>query len=606
MHKKVSHSLWGHFRSLSNTTGLAWVDTSHAQVPNLPDLLVRCARNKSIREGKIHHAIVIVEGLQADTLLSNILINFYSKCGLVHTARQVFDAMTHRSIVSWNTIIGALIEHGQEPKKALNLFMEMLREGTPPSGFTLSSILCACAAKSDVEVSKQLHALACKTALCANVFVETALLDVYAKSCLIGDALQVFSNMEERTDVTWSSMVAGFVQNELYEEALTIVHKAQKMGLKYNQFTLSAALSACASLAAPIEGCQVHSVLLRTGFHSNFHVTASLIHMYAKCGSIEEAYSVFSCTEEKNIVFWNAIISGFSKHARCTEAMILFEKMQQVGLCPNEVTYIAVISACSHMGWVEEGKNYFDLMQEYNVEPNVHHYACMVDVLVRAGLIREARDLMENMPFKPTVSMWGSLLSSSRVYGDLESAEVAIGHLCEMEPDNAGNLVLLSNIYAVSKRWDDVARVRKILKESGAKKEKGKSWIEVRDRVHTFLAGDGSHPLIDEISAKLEDLEKAMRKLAYKAETDFDTHDVDDSQKEELLRYHSEKLALAFGLISLPSAAPVRIKKNLRICGDCHSTMKFASKITGRVIIVRDTNRFHHFRDGQCSCCEFW
>ncbi|KAG9441057.1 hypothetical protein H6P81_016911 [Aristolochia fimbriata] len=606
MRKKVSHASWVHIRGLCNSTNWARVGVNHAQVPHLPDLLVRCARNKSIREGKVHHGMVIVGGLQADTLLSNILINFYSKCGLVHSAWQVFDAMPERSMVSWNTIIGAVIEHGKEQEKALILFMDMLREGTPPSGFTLSSILCACAAKSDVEVSKQLHAFACKTALCSNVFVGTALLDVYAKCYMIEDALHVFCNMEEKTDVTWSSMVAGFVQNELYEEALALAQKAQKMGLKYNQFTLSAALSACASLATPIEGCQVHSVLLRTGFNSNFHVIASLIHMYGKCGSIEEAYSVFSCTEEKNIVLWNAIISGFSKHARCTEAMILFEKMQQLGLYPNEVTCVAVISACSHMGWVAEGKKYFALMKEYNVEPNVHHYACMVDVLGRAGLIHEARDLMENMPFKPTVSMWGSLLGSSRVYGELEVAEMATGHLRQMEPNNAGNLVLLSNTYAVSKRWDDVMRVRKILKDSGTKKEKGKSWIEVRDRVHTFVAGEGSHPLIDEICAKLEDLENAMRKLAYKAEVDFDTHNVDYSQKEELLRYHSEKLALAFGLISLPSTAPIRIKKNLRICGDCHSTMKLASKITGRVIIVRDTNRFHHFKDGTCSCRDFW
>ncbi|XP_058087254.1 pentatricopeptide repeat-containing protein At5g04780, mitochondrial-like [Magnolia sinica] len=603
---RVFSSIHGIKSETPKSENLTWVVTDSWEVSDLQHLLQICVRKRSVAEGKSCHACAIQAGLQTDTLVSNILINMYSKCGLIDSARQVFDRMLQRSIISWNTMIGAHTQNG-DVQGALTLFKQMQNEGTPSSEFTLSSILCACAAKLAIGESKQLHAFALKTAFGSNVFVGTAVLDVYAKCNLIKDACKVFDGMQEKTAVTWSSMVAGFVQNDLYEEALALFHHAQKMGLEQTQFTLSAALSACANLAAQIEGTQVHAVLVRKGFGSNLFVATSLVDMYAKCGSIKEAYFVFSGAEEKNVVLWNAMVAGFSKHACSTEAMILFEKMQQAGMCPNEVTYISLLSACSHVGLVKDGRHYFDQMiRDNNIEPNVHHYSCMVDLLGRSGLICEARELIERMPFEATASMWGSLLGSCRIYGNLESAEVAADRLFKIEPDNAGNHVLLSNAYAVNKKWGGVVKARKALKDSGVKKAMGMSWIEVKSQVHTFVVGERSHPRMAEIYAKLDDLEKEMKKMEYKAEIEYDLHDVGDNQKEELLRHHSEKLALAFGLISQPLDAPITIKKNLRICGDCHSVMKFASKITGRVIIVRDTNRFHHFRDGSCSCRDFW
>ncbi|KAF8395426.1 hypothetical protein HHK36_019372 [Tetracentron sinense] len=617
MNKKVPSSSGFHSKSLSGVSSiqsetpssesLVWVGVCWTEVLYLQDLLQRCARKRAAKEGKVCHGRTIQAGLQTDTLTSNILINMYSKCGLVDFARWVFDRMPERSLVSWNTMISSHTRHGEE-EEALDLFMQMQREGiTPPSEFALSSILCACAAKSAVFECQQLHAFALKNEMVSNVFVGTAVLDVYAKCYLIKDACRIFDRMPDRSAVTWSSMVAGYVQNDLYEEALMLFHRAQIIGLEQTQFTLSAALCACASLAALIEGNQVHAVSIKTGFGSNLFVAASLIDMYAKCGSIEEAYFVFSSVKEKNVVLLNAMISGFSKHARSLEAMILFEKMQQMGISPNEVTYVSVLSACSHMGLVRKGQRYFDLMiREHNVYPNILHYSCLVDILGRAGMTHEAHDLIERLPFDATASMWGSLLASCRIHGNLEVAEVAAKHLFEIEPDNAGNHILLSNIYAEKKRWVEVARARKLLKDNGVKKEMGMSWIEVKGKVHKFVVGEGNHPQIAEIFAKLEDLAAEMMKLGYKAEIEHDLHDVEEDRKEELLRHHSEKLALTFGLIESPPCAPIRIKKNLRICGDCHSFMKFASRITGRKIIVRDTNRFHHFSDGSCSCGDFW
>ncbi|KAF5948104.1 hypothetical protein HYC85_014061 [Camellia sinensis] len=568
------------------------------QVSNLQELLQSCARKREPMEGKACHGKIIRVGLQVDTFTSNMLINMYSKCGFVDCARNVFDEMPIRSLVSWNTMIGSYTQNKDE-EAALDLFVYMQREGTQFSEFTVSSVLCACAAKCAVFECKQLHAFALKTAMDSNEFVGTALLDVYAKSSLIEDASRVFECMPERSAVTWSSMIAGYVQNELYEKALVLFHRAQMIGLENNQFTMSSVLSACAGLAALIEGNQMHAVIHKSGFDSNIFVASTLIDLYAKCGSIEEAYIVFSCVEEKNIVLWNAMISGFSRHARSMEAMISFEKMQQTGIWPNEVTYISVLSACGHMGLVEKGREYFDIMiKEHNLSPNVVHYSCMVDVLGRAGLIQEAKDLMDKMPFDATAPMWGSLLGSCRIHGNIELAEVAATKLFQIEPNNAGNHVLLSNTYAATKRWEEVAKARKLLKDSEAKKTRGKSWIEVKDKVHTFMVGERSHPQIAQIYLKLEDLLEEMKLLDYRVNTEHDLHDVDEIRKQDLLRHHSEKLAFTFGLMSLPLCAPIRIMKNLRICGDCHSFMKLASTITGREIIVRDTNRFHHFKNG--------
>ncbi|KAG1369730.1 putative Pentatricopeptide repeat-containing protein [Cocos nucifera] len=489
--------------------------------------------------------------------------------------------MPVRSIVSWNTMIAGHTHYGED-REALKLFLQMHREGTTLSEFTLSSVLCTCASRCAIIESKPLHALALKTAMDSNVFVGTAVLDVYAKCNMIDDACLVFDKMPEKSSVTWSSMVAGYVQNDLHEEALRLFHKAQLIGVELTQYTLSAILSACASLAATIEGTQLHAISIRSGLNTDVFVATALIDVYSRCGCVEEAYLVFAYMEDKNIVLWNAMIAGFSRHVRFHEAMILFEKMQQLGMHPNEVTYISVLSACGHVGLVEKGHHYFDLLMRDNwVQPNVLHYSCMVDVLGRAGHIDEAWELIQKMPFKATASMWGSLLSSCRIHGNLKLAKTAAKHLFELEPNNAGNHVLLSNIYAANKKWGDVSMARKLLKDTGAKKEIGKSWIEMKGKVHIFVVGESNHARTAEIYAKLEDIGNELKKLSYKAETQYDLHDVGEEQKEELLKHHSEKLALAFGLISLPPGMPIRINKNLRICGDCHSFIKLASRITG-------------------------
>ncbi|KAL0708990.1 hypothetical protein Bca4012_015968 [Brassica carinata] len=580
------------------------------QASDFIEILQLCGRNREFLEAKACHGKMIRRlDLDGDvTTLSNVLINSYSKCGFVELARKVFDGMRERSLVSWNTMIGLYTRNRME-LEALNTFLYMRKEGVEFSEFTISSVLSACGANCDDALAcKQLHCLSLKACLDTHVYVGTALLDLYAKCGMIEESVQVFEFMQDKSSVTWSSMVAGYVQNRSYEEALLLYRRGQRMSLEQNQFTLSSVICACSNLAALIEGKQMHAVIHKTGYASNVFVASSAVDMYAKCGSLRESYIIFSEVGEKNMEIWNTIISGFAKHARPKEAMILFEKMQQGGMQPNEVTFSSLLSVCGHTGLVEEGRRIFRFMRsKYGVSPNVVHYSCMVDVLGRAGLLSEAFELIKSIPFDPTASIWGSLLASCRVYKNLELAEVAAKELFSLEPENAGNHVLLSNIYAANKQWEEIANSRKLLRDSSeVKKVRGKSWIEIKDKVHVFSVGESGHPRIREICSKLESLVIELGKFGYKPRVEHELHDVEERKKEELLMQHSEKLALVFGLMCLPEGSSVRIMKNLRICVDCHEFMKAASMATRRLIIVRDVNRFHHFSDGHCSCGEFW
>lgn len=268
---------------------------------------------------------------------------------------------------------------------------------------------------------------------------------------------------------------------------------------------------------------------------------------------------------------------------------------------------VGVLSACSHTGLLDKGTEYFYSMNcDYGITANSKHYTCMIDLLGRAGCLDEAQNLMRNMPFEPDAATWGALLGASRIHGNTELGEKAAKIIFEMEPDNSGMYVLLSNLYAASGRWGDVSRMRLKMRDNGVKKVPGYSWLEVENMVHTFSVGDSFHPEKGRIYAFLEELDLKMKLDGYVSSTKLVLHDVEEEEKEHMLKYHSEKLAVAFGILSIPAGRPIRVMKNLRVCEDCHNAIKHISKIEGRLIILRDSHRFHHFSGGSCSCGDYW
>lgn len=381
----------------------------------------------------------------------------------------------------------------------------------------------------------------------------------------------------------------------------------QDLELNPDPFICSSLLNASASLSAYEQGKQIHVHTLKFGLLSDVFTANSLVNMYARCGSIDDASRAFSEVSEKGIVSFSAMIGGLAQHGHGEKALSLFDEMLKDGIAPNNVTLVSVLCACNHAGLVTQAKRFFNSMERvFGIKPTQEHYACMIDILGRAGKLDEAMDLVNKMPFEANAAIWGAVLGAAKTHKNVDLGQRAAQKLMLIEPEKSGTHVLLANIYASAGLWENVADIRRWMKDSKVKKEPGMSWVEVKDKVYTFIVGDRSHFMSKEIYEKLDELMDLVGKEGYVPVLEIDLHNVKRSEKEVLLSYHSEKLAVAFGLISTPPRAPIRVKKNLRVCVDCHTFFKFACKVVGREIIVRDINRFHHFKDGSCSCGDYW
>lgn len=465
----------------------------------------------------------------------------------------------------------------------------------------------ACAMVNGQQLGQSVHCLAMKTGFDVNVYVGSSVVDMYAKCGRLGDGRKMFDEMPERNVVSWSGMIYGYAQMGEDKEALTLFKGALWEGLAVNDFTFSSVIRVCGNSTCYELGKQMHALCLKLNYDKTSFVGSALISMYSKSGMIDGAYQVFDEVADKNLGMWNAMLIACAQHAHTRNVFQLFVKMEKDGMKPNFITFLCIIYACSHAGLVKEGEYYFNTMKEsYGIEPGSQHYASMVDLLGRAGKLQEAMKLIEEMPMQPTESVWGALLTGCRIHGNTELASSVADRVFELGQVSPGLHVMLSNAYAAAGRFQEAAKARKMLKDRGQKKETGLSWVEEGNRIHTFAAGDRRHEMSDEIYRKLEELREEMERAGYKADTKYVLREVGDEEKGQSIRYHSERLAIAFALVTFPENRPIRVMKNLRVCGDCHVAIKFISKCSGRVITVRDNNRFHRFENGDCSCGDYW
>ncbi|CBI29005.3 unnamed protein product, partial [Vitis vinifera] len=422
------------------------------------------------------------------------------------------------------------------------------------------------------------------------------------------DAFGLFSEMPCRDVVSWNSMLACYAQCGKPNEALALFDQMRAVGVKPTEATVVSLLSACAHLGALDKGLHLHTYINDNRIEVNSIVGTALVDMYAKCGKISLATQVFNAMESKDVLAWNTIIAGMAIHGHVKEAQRLFKEMKEAGVEPNDITFVAMLSACSHAGMVDEGQKLLDCMSSsYGIEPKVEHYGCVIDLLARAGLLEEAMELIGTMPMEPNPCALGALLGGCRIHGNFELGEMVGKRLINLQPCHSGRYILLSNIYAAAKKWDDARKVRNLMKVNGISKVPGVSVIELKGMVHRFVAGDWSHPESNKIYEKLNEIHTRLKSaIGHSADTGDVLLDMEEEDKEHALPVHSEKLAIAYGLLHLDSKEAIRIVKNLRVCRDCHHVTKLISKVYGREIIVRDRNRFHHFEDGECSCLDFW
>ena len=569
-------------------------------------LLAGCKSSENLELGKCVHRHFTESGLELDVSVGNSLISMYIRCGSMDDALQVFQSLPHRDVMTWTAMIAGYAQH-EEGSRAFELFWQMQREGVLPIKATFSSVLKACTNPAAFDEGRNVLKYILKKGYDLDVGVGNTLISMYVRGGSISDAREIFDNMSTRDVVSWNRIIAGYADHGLGDAALELAYQMQEKRVKPNKHTFISFLNACASRAALEEGKRVHDEIVKRYGTVDAHLGSALISMYSKCGNVADAQQVFYTIPKRNVVVWNAMISGYAQHGYAKRALNLFNRMQMKGVKPGGSTLTSVLSACAHAGLVDEGyQHYLSMQSQYGITPTKEHFGCIVGLLGRAGSLKEAEDFIYQMPFEPDVSVWETLLGACRLHGNVKLAEHAAERALRLKPQNAAVYVLLSNVYAAVGRWDEVAKVRNVMDEKGLKKEAGRSWIEINNTIHDFVADDRSHPETEEIYSNLTRLASQMKKAGYVADRQFVLHDMDPQQKELSLCYHSERLAISYGLLSTPPGTPIRIFKNLRICGDCHSATKFISKLVGREIVARDSSRFHKFKNGTCSCGEYW
>ncbi|KAL6294665.1 hypothetical protein ACE6H2_002807 [Prunus campanulata] len=595
----------------------------------------------TLKELKQIHSQLLVNGLLNDPHLSGqfvatIAIRNPSNLGY---SNEVLDQCENPTLFTFNSMIRAYSK-SSTPSKSFHFYSRILqsRDNFLPDNYTFNFLVRTCAQLLARETGPSVHAALTKRGFENDPHVQSGLIFMYAElGCLhschrvfgeivepdlvcqtamvsacarcgdVGFARELFDEMPQRDPIAWNAMIAGYAQCGKSREALNLFHLMQMEGVRVNEVSMVSVLSACSHLGALDQGRWAHAYIERNKLRMTVTLGTALIDMYAKCGNMNKAMEAFWGMKEKNVYTWSSALGGLAMNGFGEKCLELFSLMNKEGVHPNEVTFVSVLRGCTVVGLVEEGRQHFDSMKKlYGLEPQLEHYGCIVDLYGRAGRLDEALNFINSMPMKPHAGAWGALLNASRMYKNMEIGELASRKIVELEAKNHGAYVLLSNIYADSKLWDGVSNVRQTMKAKGVRKLPGCSVLEVDGEVHEFLVGDKSHPRYNEIEAMLGEISRRLKLAGYVANTNPVLFDIEEEEKEDALCKHSEKVAIAFGLISLKEGVPIRIVKNLRVCWDCHDVTKMISKLFNREIIVRDRNRFHHFQDGECSCKGYW
>ncbi|KAF3636332.1 hypothetical protein FXO38_24254 [Capsicum annuum] len=471
-----------------------------------PLVIKACVELRELRYGRLVHAHVIKNGFALDLYVVNSLMRFYGVCGCVGSVRKAFDRSPLRDLVSWTILIQGYVDNGYW-KEGVDLFFEMVDDGLRADERMMAVVISACAKLGDLRLGKKLHEYVWSYKLNFDVFLGNALVDMYLKCGERDVALSVFREMPMRNVISWNTLISGLAQRREFKQAMDAFNEMQDQGVKPDENTLVGVLNCCSNLGALGVGKWVHKYVDRnriqvTGFAGN-----ALVDMYAKCGTMDDALKVFGSMSTKDIYSYTSVIVGLAAHGKARMALDFFYEMLDIGIQPNEVTFVGVLTACSHGGLVEEGQKLFaDMWRVHKLKPRIEHYGCMVDLLGRAGLIDEAMEFVQHMPIEPDASIWGSILAACRIQGKVELAEHVTEILVNIESEKDGTYVLMSNTYASVSKWRDALEVRKAMKRQKIKKVPGCSSIELDGIVSEFRRCDKAHPRSKDIYAAVEQL----------------------------------------------------------------------------------------------------
>ncbi|GFP96946.1 pentatricopeptide repeat-containing protein at5g46460 mitochondrial [Phtheirospermum japonicum] len=542
-----------------------------------------------LKHGMIEEAKQLFRAMPAkDTAAWNAMVHGLFANGRINEAIRLFDAMPSKNVISWTTMISGLDHHGRSDD-ALLIFQKMVRAGLKPTSSTYSCTITGCANVGDFSLGSQVHGHVLKHGYVFDVYIAASIITFYANCKRIEECVKAFDENklhEEKNVVMWTALLTGYGANARHEHALSVFRDMIRLNIIPNQSSFTSALNSSREIETIDWGKCIHGLAIKLGLENDPFVGNSLIVLYTKCGNIKDGVLAFDRIERKNLVTWNAIIVGCAQHGCGGWALAFFTRMAKAGVYPDEITFTGLLTSCSHSGMLEKGEHFFKCISRFgNLETKLEHYACMVDILCRNGKLEKAEGLVEKMPMEANLSIWLALLSGCRSNSNVDVAERAAKNIFLIDPHCGAAYVLLSNIYAFSGKWGDVARIRREMKRVGTLRQPGRSWVVLRGTKHSFVSGDKSHPSSGEIYEKLGWLGEKMKENGYVSDRRFALHDVGDEQREVLLSYHSERLAICFALISGVEGGVITVMKNLRTCSDCHSAIKVMSTVVGREIV---------------------
>ncbi|KAK9067068.1 hypothetical protein SSX86_014392 [Deinandra increscens subsp. villosa] len=602
----------------------------------LSTVLTACSENAVILGGREVHAYALKFGLENNLSVGNALIGFYSKwgsikdvvslfdtmpvkdvitwtqmisvymeSGLVEVAEKVFDEMPERNCFSYNSLLQGFCQNGV-PVRALCMFCRMMEEGVELDDFSLTIILNACGLLADKNVSEQIHGFVLKCGFGFTDRIESALIDMFSKCGRMNDAEEMFESLIQPSSIIWTSMICGYARNELPYKALSLFFEGQaEQHILIDEVVSTTVFGVCATLGFDRIGEQIHSNAFKLDLFHDIKVGNALIGMYSKCGNMTASIKVFNNMKRHDIVSWNSLMGGYIFHKQGDNALDLWEDMKRKNINPDSITTLLIISAYTHTAsdMVNECYTFFHSMKTvYNIEPDSNHYASLVSVFGKWGLLEEAENIIMKMPYEPNPFIWKALLDNCRVHMNTVIGKKAAKEILAKKPNDPSSYILVSNLYSASGRWHCSETTREEMREKGFQKRPGKSWIIHENKVHSFYARDKSHARSKDIYSAIDILVLECLKAGYTPDTSFVLHEVEEHQKRDFLYYHSAKLAVTYGLLMTKGRMPVRVMKNILLCGDCHSFFKYVSIVSKREIHIRDASGFHCFANGECTC----
>ncbi|GAU32580.1 hypothetical protein TSUD_146940 [Trifolium subterraneum] len=489
------------------------------------------------------HAMIVTRGFESSRFICNPLIDLYFKNGFMNSAKKVFKNLKARDSVSWVAMISGLSQNGYE-EEAMLLFCQMHTSGICPTPYIFSSVLSACTKVEFFKLGKQLHGLVLKQGFSSKTCVCNTLVTLYSRSGNLISAGQVFNSMSQRDRVSYNSLISGLAQQGYSDRALALFKKMHLDCQKPDCVTIASLLSACASSAAFLSGKQFHSYAIKAGMTSDTIVEGSLLDLYVKCSDIKAAHDFFLASETENVVMWNMMLVAYGQLDNLNELFEIFTQMQIEGIVPNQFTYPSILKTCATLGALDLGEQ---------IHTQIHAQSCL------SG-------------YSDDLSIGNALVSLYARCGKVREAYFAFDQI--FAKDNISWNSLISG-FAQSGHFEEALNIFSQMNKAGLE-------------VNSFTFGS------------------AVSAAANVANCNSLLSDAEIRQKDPTEIIHSEKLAIAFGLLSLSSSTPIYVFKNLRVCGDCHNWIKHVSEISDRVIIVRDSYRFHHFKVGICSCNDYW